>query len=88
MYQPHARHADPPPYHDDGQKHTGPQLFEQHIGERLKHGVANEENGQAVVVLGVGYAKVFLQAVNLCIANVCTVKEGNQIEEREPGNEA
>jgi hypothetical protein len=45
MHQPHACHTNAPPNHDKRQKDTRSQLLQQHVGQRLEDGVADEENG-------------------------------------------
>jgi hypothetical protein len=77
MNKPHTSHTNPPPNHDQRQKDTRPQLLQQHIRQRLKNTVANEEYCQTGVVLAVCHAKVFLQAVDFSVTDVCAVEEGN-----------
>ena len=77
MHQPHPHHTNPPPRHYNRQKHTGPHFLQQHIRQWLKYTVTNEEYGQTGVVLAIRHVKVFLQAVDFGVANVCAVEEGD-----------
>ena len=58
-----------------------------HVGERLKKGIGDEEDGESSVVISRGHVQVRYQAIELCIANVGSVEETAEVQEAEPGDE-
>ncbi len=86
MHETHRHHADAPHQHDGRDEDGRAKTLEEDLGERLKERVGDEEDCQRNVVLGVGHLEVLLQALDLGIANVGAVEEGNEVEEAEPWN--
>ena len=86
MSQPHRHHDDPPQEHDDGDEDGRPQALEQDIGQGFEERVGDEEDGQAGVVLPSRDVQRVGQAVELSVADVGAVEEGDEVEEAEPGD--
>jgi hypothetical protein len=72
------------PYHNDRQEDARPKLLEKDVRQGLEARVRHEEDGKRRIVLAVGHLQIFLQAVNLRIADVGPIQEGDQIQERQP----
>lgn len=53
--------------------------LEQRIGQRFEDGVDQEEDGEPNVVLVVAHVQIFLETLDLGIADVCSVNEGCQV---------
>ena len=87
MGQAHTYHANSPQYHDDGYKDAGSQAFEEDVGDGLEEGVGDEEDGETGIVLAASDMKTCSEAVKFGVADICTVKEGDEVEETEPGDE-
>jgi hypothetical protein len=69
--------------HDYGNEDGRPQLLEQEIGESLKHGVGDEEDGQGVVVVPGVHGDISRQVGDLGVADVGPVEEADEVEEAE-----
>lgn len=67
--------------HGNGYEVGRAQSLEQDVGYRLEDGVRHEEDGQRGIVAGRREAQVRAQAGELCVADVGTVEEGEQVEE-------
>lgn len=74
-------------YHDHGKKDTGPHLLQQHVGQWLEDGVADEEDGKSGIVLTVGHMQILLKTVDFRISDVCSIQERDQVKERQPWDE-
>jgi hypothetical protein len=85
-HQAHERHTDAPGEHDGWDEDAGTPAFEQDLGEGFEEGVGDEEDGQGEVVLAVGHMQVGLEALDLGVADVGAVEEGDEVEEAEPGD--
>ena len=69
--------------HDDWDKNRRTKSLEQDVGDRLEHSVRDEEDGQSRIVLRGTEVQGFLQAGDLGVADVGSVKKGKQIQEAE-----
>jgi len=75
----HERHDRAPGDHDSGQPPARAQLLEEQIAGHLEGGVAEEENSQAEVVLVARHVQILLQALDLRVADVAAVEEGEEV---------
>lgn len=75
MNETHTGHANTPKNHDKRQEYTWSHLLEKHISQWLKDRIADEEDGQTVVVLAIGHAQILLETVDLCVANIGTIEK-------------
>lgn len=73
--QTHTRHTNPPPHHNERQEDTWTHLLQEHVRQGFEYTVADEEDCQAHVVLRVGEAEIFLQAVDFGVADVGSIKK-------------
>lgn len=85
---PHERHHGAPSHHNSRQPPAGAELLEQEVAGDLEGGVGEEEGRQAPVVLVAAHAEVLLQALDLGVADVAAVEEGEQVQQREHGDQA
>ncbi len=69
--------------HNDRDEDGGPDALEEHIGEGLKDGVRDEEDGEGRVVPRRVHTQVPIEARDLGVPNVCPVQEGEKVEEAE-----
>ena len=84
----HGDHDDAPEEHDDRDEDGRAQALKEDIGQRLEEGVGDEEDGEAGIVLAAGNVKGFIEVVELRVADVGPIEEGNEVQEAKPGNEA
>jgi hypothetical protein len=77
LHQAHERHAQAPREHDGGDKDRGAEFLEHDLGQGLEDGVGDEENGKGEIILGVCHVEVGLQALDLGVADVGAVEEGD-----------
>ena len=87
MRQTHGDHTNAPEDHDDGDENARTEALEQDVGQRFEEGVGDEEDGQASVVLAAGDVEAFLEAIELGVADIGAVEEGDEVEEAEPGDQ-
>jgi hypothetical protein len=69
--------------HNGRDKARRPVPFKQHIGKGLEDGIGDKEDGKASVVLLRGDVHSFCEAGNLCVADVGSVKEGQEVKKAE-----
>jgi len=69
--------------HNCGDKARRPVPFKQNIGEGLEDGIGDKEDGKASVVLLRADVHSFCEAGNLCISDVGSVKEGQEVKKAE-----
>lgn len=73
------------PYDDNARdKNLRLGALEQHIGQRLKDRVRNEEDGERRVVLVVAHTQGLLQAFDFCVSDIGPVEKSSKIQQREP----
>ena len=88
MGQAHGCHDGPPQQHDDGDEDRRAQALEQDVRQGFEERVGDEEDGEAGIVLPPRDVQGVGQAVELGIADVGAVEEGDEVEEAEPGDQA
>lgn len=66
--------------HDDGDKDGRAQLFEQNVGQGLKHGVRDEEDGQGGIVAGYSESQILTHAGDLSVPDIGTIQEGQEVQ--------
>lgn len=80
----HTSHNATPGDHDNGKPHGRTPGLHDHVGRDLAEDVEHKEDGEADGVVGGSEVDVHGETEKVGIANVGTVKEGEQIEKGEP----
>ena len=83
----HEGHDGTPDEDDGGKEDTRRPALDGDVGEGLKSGVGDEEDGQCDIVVGATHVERLLHVGDTGIANVGAVEEGQEIEQRQPGNQ-
>ena len=66
------------PGHSDGwDKDAWTEPLQQDVGKRFKYGIDQEEDGESDVILAAAHIQVFLEPLNLRIADIGAVQEGD-----------
>lgn len=81
MGQTHRDHDDTPDGHYCGNENRGSEALEQDVGQGLEESVGDEEDGQTGIILTTGDFQGLLQAVELGVADVGAVEEGDEVQE-------
>lgn len=87
MAQTHEGHDDTPGDDDACEEDARGQTLEEAVGDGLKEGVADEEDGERHVVIASHHAEFSFHVLETGISNVGSVEEGEEVEEREPRDE-
>lgn len=67
--------------HDDRNEYRRSGLLEENIGKGLENGIRDEEDGQGGVEFARGHWNVLCQVCNFGIANVCPIKEADEVKQ-------
>lgn len=69
--------------HDDWDEDGWTHALEQDVGEGLKDGVGDEEDRQSGIVGSTAETEILSKSIDLGIADIGTVQEGEQIQQTE-----
>lgn len=86
LAETHEGHDDTPDHDDASEEDTGCQSLQQSVGDGFSDGITNEEDGQGHVIVSIDHPQVKFHALQTSIANVCSIKEGEEVQQREPGD--
>lgn len=82
----HKGHDGTPGEDDSGEEDARGPPLDSDVGERLKAGVRDEEDGQGIEVVARLHVKRLLDVCDTSITDVCAVQEREEIQERQPRN--
>ena len=84
MCQTHGDHCDAPNHHDARNEDARSKALQEDVGEGFEEGIGDEEDGEAGIVLTTGDVETFLEAIQLRVADIGAIEEGDEVEQAEP----
>jgi hypothetical protein len=65
--------------HADGKPNSGLQLFKNDVGRNLEQDVGNEKDNKGIVVFGTRETELFRETEDVCIGDVHSIQEREQV---------